>query len=168
MDSVQGDAIPLEQEQLAIDGVMKYLPPYLVKSGIYSPNQQIYGKFAILSSSGIKKEQTIAELKSIYQTGWTVSEESRKRIPKLPESYQVSIGAQNILESIVKTPARLFMMTGGAGVGKTTDARIIAQVLRVPYYCFTCGPETDEMTLLASMIPNMRKKPETEPDLPIF
>ena len=60
------------------------------------------------------------------------------------------------------------MMTGVAGVGKTTDARIIAQVLRVPYYCFTCGPETDEMTLLASMIPNMRKKPETEPDLPIF
>lgn len=168
MDSVQGDAIPLEQEQLVIDGVMKYLPPYLVKSGIYSPNQQIYGKFTILSSSGIKKEQTIAELKSIYQTGWTVSEESRKRIPKLPESYQVSISAQNILESIVKTPARLFMMTGGAGVGKTTDARIIAQVLRVPYYCFTCGPETDEMTLLASMIPNMRKKPETEPDLPIF
>lgn len=168
MDSIQRDAIPLEQEQLEIEGVMKYLPPYLVKSGIYSPNQLIYGEFQLLGSSETKKEQTIAELKSIYQTGWTICEESREKIPQLPESYQVSIGAQNILESIVKTPTRLFMMTGGAGVGKTTDARIIAQVLGVPYYCFTCGPETDEMSLLASMIPNMRKKTEPEPDFPIF
>lgn len=168
MESIQSDAVPLEPEQLEAEGRMKYLPPYLVKSRIYSPNFLIYGEFQILGSSKTKRARTIAELKPVYQTGWKVHEESREKIPQLPEDYQVSIDAQKILESIVKTPARFFMMTGGAGVGKTTDAKIIAQVLGVPYYCFTCGPETDEMTLLASMIPNMRKKPESEPEFPIF
>lgn len=168
IDSVQSDAIPLDQEQLGAENKMKYLPQYLAKSGIYSPNHLIYGEFQILGSEETKMARTIAELKPVFQTGWKICEESREKIPRLPENYQVSIGAQNILESIVKTPTRFFMMTGGAGVGKTTDARIIAQVLGVPYYCFTCGPETDEMTLLASMIPNMRKKAECEPDFPIF
>lgn len=168
MESIQSDAVPLEPEQLEAEGRMKYLPPYLVKSGIYSPNFLIYGKFQILGSSKTKRARTIAELKPVYQNGWKVHEESREKIPQLPEDYQVSIDAQKILESIVKTPARFFMMTGGAGVGKTTDAKIIAQVLGVPYYYFTCGPETDEMTLLASMIPNMKKKPECDPEFPVF
>ena len=52
------------------------------------------------------------------------------------------------------------MMTGSAGVGKSTDAQIIAQVLGYPYYFFTCGPDTDELSLVASMVPNTRKDKE--------
>ena len=47
------------------------------------------------------------------------------------------------------------MMTGDAGTGKTTDARMIAQILGLPYYVFTCGPGTDELELLATTVPNM-------------
>lgn len=35
----------------------------------------------------------------------------------------------------------------------------------LPYYVFTCGPDTDELALLASTVPNMGK---TKPDLPKF
>ena len=161
-------AIPLNQEQLKKDNAIKTLPSYLVRSGLYTPNYQVRGKFQILEITVPKKERTIAELRPIYQTGWVDGKSSKEKIPQLPENCLVSQDAQKILESIVKTPARFFMMTGGAGIGKTTDARIIAQVLGVPYYCFTCGPETDEMALLASVVPNMGKKPEPRQDFPVF
>ena len=75
---------------------------------------------------------------------------------------------EEILEMVVHTPARLFMMTGEAGTGKTTDARMIAQILGLPYYVFTCGPGTDELELLASTVPNMGTKNKTLPVLPVF
>ena len=59
---------------------------------------------------------------------------------------------------VTHTPARLFMMTGEAGTGKTTDVRMLAQILGLPYYVFTCGPGTDELELLASTVPNMETK----------
>lgn len=161
-------ALPLNQEQIRKDNAIKILPLYLAHSGFYAPNSQIHGKFQILRMKLPKKERTIAELKAVYQTGQTDAGAPKGEIPRLPESCLVSPDTQRILESIVKTPARFFMMTGGAGIGKTTDARIIAQVLGVPYYCFTCGPETDEMALLASVAPNMGRKPESQPDFPIF
>lgn len=168
MESVQESALPLEREQLETEDSMKYLPPYLVKSGIYSPNYGICGEFQILGSTETQRAYTIAELKPIYHKNWNLSETAEGMIPELPEDYQVSIGAQDILERIVKTPARFFMMTGGAGVGKTTDARIIAQVLGLPYHHFDCGPDTDEMTLLASMLPNTGNTAKAEPEFPVF
>ena len=64
---------------------------------------------------------------------------------------------------VTHTPARLFMMTGEAGTGKTTDVRMLAQILGLPYYVFTCGPGTDELELLASTVPNMETKKRTLP-----
>lgn len=168
MESIQKNAIPLEQTQLESENKTKYLPRYLVKSGIYSPNYGVFGKFQFLESTQMQRIHTIAELKAVYRRSRDLSEASIRKIPVFPEDYHVSVEAQEILERIEKTPARLFMMTGGAGVGKTTDAGIIAQVLNLPYYCFTCGPDTDEMTLLASMIPNMKEKAPMKPDFPIF
>ena len=74
----------------------------------------------------------------------------------------MSEDVEEILQRIVDTPSRLFMLTGPAGVGKTTDVKIIAQVLGLPYYVFTCGPDTDELSLLASTVPNMRSAPEMD------
>ena len=58
------------------------------------------------------------------------------------------------------------MMTGDAGTGKTTDARMIAQILGLPYYVFTCGPGTDELELLATTVPNMGGTAHLEMELP--
>ena len=60
------------------------------------------------------------------------------------------------------------MMTGDAGTGKTTDARMIAQILGLPYYVFTCGPGTDELELLATTVPNMGGTAHLEMELPIW
>ncbi|MFR0985268.1 MAG: hypothetical protein ACLSFZ_00680 [Frisingicoccus sp.] len=60
------------------------------------------------------------------------------------------------------------MLTGSAGVGKTTDAKIIAQVLGYPYYFFTCGPDTDELSLVASMMPNVRQEGEKTVNFPTY
>lgn len=82
------------------------------------------------------------------------------------EDYLVSKEAEEILQMVDKTPARLFMMTGDAGTGKTTDARMIAQILGLPYYVFTCGPGTDELELLATTVPNMGGTAHLEMELP--
>ena len=46
--------------------------------------------------------------------------------------------------------------------------RMLAQILGLPYYVFTCGPGTDELELLASTVPNMGTKKKTLPVLPAF
>ena len=59
-----------------------------------------------------------------------------------------------ITEAVCKTPMRVFMMAGESGTGKTTSAKMVAQLLGLPYYSFTCGEATDEVDLVSSMIPN--------------
>ena len=56
---------------------------------------------------------------------------------------------------IVNTPSRLFMMEGDSGSGKTTDTKIIAQLLGYPRFVFTCGPGTEEISLMVSLVPNV-------------
>lgn len=73
-----------------------------------------------------KKTQGNSELKQIYFGRWDVNERTKRRIPSLPEDYLVSKEAEEILQMVDKTPARLFMMTGDAGTGKTTDVRMLS------------------------------------------
>ena len=170
LTAAAGEAIPLEQSQLYLEGNLDFLASFKLSLGVYEPNEHIWGKFEYLTvkePDGERKAR-IADMKKIYACGFEVPEASKSRIPSLPESYRVSEDAEEILQRITDTPARMFMLTGSAGGGKTTDAKIIAQVLGLPYYVFTCGPDTDELTLLASTVPNMGQKEVRLPEFPLF
>lgn len=84
-----------------------------------------------------------------------LTEEERNLVPKLPENYDVPEEVSDILEAVLNTPMRVFMSAGESGTGKTTNARMVAQMLGLPYYSFTCGEGTDEVDLVSSMIPNI-------------
>lgn len=160
------EAIPLERTQFSGEFLADTLPEFKIAAGVFDPNSQIAGKFEVLTAGRERKQSTLAELKQFYPRRWNVNEKSRGRIPVLPEDYVVSGEAEDVVRMVLNTPARLFMMTGEAGTGKTTDARMIAQILGLPYYVFTCGPGTDELELLASTVPNMGKHEDAEMELP--
>lgn len=159
--SVDEGGIPIKKTQFC--GNVKRIESYQLKAGICSPNKRILGEFQILQMPAAVEEKNIEELKEMFYRKRQLSETAKAKIPCLPEDYMVSIEGQEILQMIKNTPARLFMITGGAGVGKTTESRMIAQILGLPYYKLTCGPGTDETDLLVTTVPNMSKpKPEAE------
>lgn len=73
------------------------------------------------------------------------------------------------MEAVVHTPMRVFIAAGESGTGKTTNAKMVAQLLGMPYYFFTCGEGTNETDLVSAMIPNIgSKKAEPVMDLLIW
>ena len=119
-------AVPLEKSQFRAEELEDVLPEYKIAAGVYAPNDEIYGKFHVLLPVNEKTKRTLFELKQIYSGRWDVNERTKERIPSLPEDYLVSKEAEEILQMVDKTPARLFMMTGDAGTGKTTDVRMLS------------------------------------------
>ncbi len=144
--------IPLEENQLADPD---FITPYLLNTGIYSPNVTECGEFEILSVKTLLQETTLGALKGKFNQGRTYPEEYRRMIPNLPEYYRVNTETQEILSMIVNTPARFFMLAGESVAGKTTDSKIIAQALGYPHFVFTCGPNTEETSLMVSILPNI-------------
>ena len=120
-------AVPLEKSQFRAEELEDVLPEYKIAAGVYAPNDEIYGKFHVLLPVNEKTKRTLFELKQIYSDRWDVNERTKERIPSLPEDYLVSKEAEEILQMVDKTPARLFMLTGDAGTGKTTDARMMEE-----------------------------------------
>lgn len=162
------DAISFDRDQFWNGELRDSFKSFDLNSGIYAPNAGLIGKFKVLAVQNSKHNATIAQLKKTYNGRFFCPVGETKRIPVLPEDYMASQEVEEILEMVTNTPARLFMMTGEAGTGKTTDARMIAQILGLPYYVFTCGPGTDELELLASTVPNMGTQKGTPPELPSF
>lgn len=157
--SVEQGGLPVEASHFRKP--IEIIPEFQFKSGICSPNDAIFGEFEIFIGTETLVEEPIRQLKEIYHKDWNINKCSRAKIPKLSEDHKVSVGAQEILRMVTKTSARNFMITGGSGIGKTTDSLMIAQVLGVPYFKLTCGPGTDETELLATPMPNMQNvKPE--------
>lgn len=151
--SMMGEgAIPLEESQLAGPD---FITPYLLHTGVYSPNEIECGEFEILAARPLLKETTLGALKGKFNQGRTYPEEYRRMIPDLPDYYRVNTETQEILTMITNTPARFFMLAGESGAGKTTDSKIIAQALGYPHFVFTCGPNTEETSLMASILPNI-------------
>lgn len=157
--SLRKAGIPFDRNRYE-DGNVDVLSAKELRTGIYIPNHTAMGCFNIFYFQDREQEHEILDMQKIYGKEILLSEEEKLLVPKLPPSYKVGKYAAEILKAVDKTPARTFMMTGSAGVGKSTDAQIIAQVLGYPYYFFTCGPDTDELSLVASMVPNTRKDKE--------
>lgn len=151
--SMMGEGgIPLEESQLTNPD---FITPYLLNTGIYSPNETECGEFEILAVKTVFKETALGELKGKFNQGRVYPEEYRRMIPELPDYYRVNKETQEILTMITNTPARFFMLAGESGAGKTTDSKIIAQALGYPHFVFTCGPNTEETSLMVSILPNI-------------
>ena len=111
-------------EQLYTDGEMGFLPSFEMVFGVYGPNDQIWGTFehlAVQKTGG--RSVSISEMKERYSGVFYASKESIGRIPSLPETYRVSEDAEEILQRVTETPARMFMLTGSAGAERRRTRR---------------------------------------------
>ena len=147
-------------------GNLPFITKAMLKRGEYTPTETYYGKFRVLREKQTKDRLTIHDIAGKYKRNHSLTKEEEVLVPALPESYEVSQETLEIVEAVCRTPMRVFMMAGEAGTGKTTSAKMAAQLLGLPYYFFTCGEATDEIDLVSSMVPNTgQKEPE---DLVVF
>ena len=112
MTATTEDAISFDRNQFAEGKLKDSFHPFDLNSGIYAPNACIIGTFKVLGVKGRKKGAAISELKMEYAGHFNCQHSEKERIPTLPEDYIVSQEVEEILEMVVHTPARLFMMTG--------------------------------------------------------
>lgn len=163
-DETSKGAIPFDKKAFASGNML--LSYTMLSTGLYSPNEVTYGKVCIFQKQQVAGEYEIKELQEVYGRKDCLTAEAQELIPSLPESYKAGENIVSILKMITQTPVRSFLITGSAGIGKSTDAKLIAQILKVPYYFFTCGPNTDELELTASMIPNTWRESVVPDELP--
>lgn len=162
------DGIPFDNSCISL-GNIPIITQARLERGFYAPNETHFGIFQILINPGRRTGRTIADIKDTYKRNVPLTPEEVSRIPKLPDNYDVPVEVSDILEAVHHTPMRVFMSAGEAGTGKTTNARMIAQLLGLPYYSFTCGEGTDEVDLISAMIPNTGgKKPGEAASFPSY
>ena len=88
-----------------------------------------------------------------------LSKELAELIPKRSTDLQDTKEADEIGKHIqLISKCRNILLRGPAGVGKTYIAQEVAYLLGRPYYCFSCTPDTDESTLLRSILPEVEDK----------
>lgn len=131
-----------------------------IKSGTYEPTQVLEGKFLVLSYSDEKVSKTVAEVGDKYKLDVDLTDEEKLLIPNC-DNKTVSSDALSILNVLKKTPMKTFMLSGPAGTGKTTDCKVIAALLGLPYRLYTCSDGTDEMDIVSKMIPNTKGVKDT-------
>lgn len=158
-DSLGTDGIPFDNTGISL-GNIPIISQARLESGYYAPTETSFGIFQVLKNSARRTGRTIAALKNKYRRNFPMTDEEKNLIPRLPENYDVPEEVLDILEAVINTPMRVFMSAGESGTGKTTNARMVAQMLGLPYYSFTCGEGTDEVDLVSSMIPNIGGKKE--------
>lgn len=97
---------------------------------------------------------SISELAEKYNLHRKLSEEEKRLIPELPETYIIPDKMVYALELISRSDRfRNFILRGPAGTGKTEWCKILAQSLQLPYLFFGCSTDTEKMDLTMSIIP---------------
>lgn len=135
-----------------------------VRNELYVPNRIRFGEFQVFltaKTAPVRTLKTVGDIRESYLQHVTLTEEEQGRIPKIPDDYLVSKEAESILKKATKTGMRIFMLRGDAGKGKTTDAKIVARCLGLPYYSLCCGEGTEETDLITSYVPNTGRGTET-------
>lgn len=155
---LRDNGIPFHQ-----DGISSGNIPLLVKArlnnGYYAPSKVEFGEFKLLKiQAAVSRVETLGDLKGKYDRHFPLTEKEQRMVPALPDFYQVPEEVLEIVNAVTNTPMRVFMSAGESGTGKTTNAKMVAQLLGLPYYFFTCGEGTDEVELVSSMIPNTGKR----------
>lgn len=167
-DALGSSGIPFAETNLNT-GDIPILMQARMDSGYYAPTHTDFGVFEILKEKAREGIGTIGSIGKRYCRGFELTEEEKRMVPSLPETYEVSEEVMEIVEAVCNTPMRVFMSAGDAGTGKSTNAKIVAQLLGLPYYFFTCGEGTDEVDLVSSMVPNIgTSKHQGKQDLPTF
>lgn len=95
-------------------------------------------------------------MKKTYGKQIELTADEKAKVPDVTKcmDYQISESLELMVKMASVAHMSKFMLRGPAGVGKTTDAKLLAAVLGLPYRVFTCSENTDEMDLLANMLPN--------------
>lgn len=153
-DSLGVDGIPFDNTCISL-GNVPIITQARLESGHYAPTETSFGIFQVLRNSSRRTGSTIGMLKNRYRRNFPLTDEEKELVPRLPDNYDVPEEVSDILDAVLNTPMRVFMSAGESGTGKTTNARMVAQMLGLPYYSFTCGEGTDEVDLVSSMIPNI-------------
>lgn len=167
-DALGAAGIPFHDSNLNL-GDIPILMQARLDNGYYNPTHTDFGIFELLKEKKRSVSGTIGAIGQRYNRGFELTEEEKQMVPSLPETYEVSEEVTEIVEAVCNTPMRVFMSAGDAGTGKSTNAKIVAQLLGLPYYFFTCGEGTDEVDLVSSMVPNIGNSQKQEDiDFPTF
>lgn len=161
-DALGQEGIPFEEGNLRT-GNLPIIMRTKLEQGCYALTRTDYGVFQVLKEQErTSNRSTIRDIGTRYHRGFELNEKEKALVPCLPDTYEVSEEVTEILEAVCSTPMRVFMAAGDAGTGKSTNAKIAAQLLGFPYYFFTCGEGTDEVDLVSSMVPNLGKRETKE------
>lgn len=108
------------------------------------------------------KAKKTLKVKSDYFLDWDreLTEEEKKLIPNM--NFEIIRVSREIRElaAMIKgeidslNPVRNILLYGGAGAGKSTGSRVLAQLLGVPYRFVTCSLNTEESDFIGDYAPN--------------
>lgn len=111
-----------------------------------------------------KKTEKIKPGQYFFNPNRVLSDYEKLLVPKMPANYVSTAILKTILLDLFHSttmfvkPIRNILLTGIAGSGKTTLAMAIAEGLGLPHKIFTCGPDTDSISIIGQLLPNTRKK----------
>ena len=69
-------------------------------------------------------KRTIAELKEQYDRKFELTDEEKNLVPKLPEKYNVSSEAQEIMDAVINSPMRVSLVSGKLAQAKQQTQKL--------------------------------------------
>lgn len=134
--------------------------PDIQSGGRYHPTTTNIGKFNILTVDTAPEEAETTNGNSIWDK-YTLTDEY-KNSAFLPVINQETTLVPDYVETICKHVVaskkfRNFGMRGTAGSGKSMSAKIMAAMLHIPHYVFTCSANTEISDFQGQIIPILKK-----------
>lgn len=123
--------------------------PRIMKSTLDGAQSITKGRFRFLKGiSPLVIHTPISQIKE-YRKNWGYTEEQKKDIPVNPDYLDIPDTVWKLLKAIQRG-RRKFLLLGDSGAGKSTIVPILAELLGMVKYTFTCSDGTDETSLISS------------------